>query len=104
MDREARRIELNGVLEAILGSDDVYYQPPESVSMNYPAIIYERDRIKTGKADNIAYMAHTMYRITLVDYEPDSAVIDKLLKLPYCNHIGHNVVDNLNHDIFTIYY
>ena len=104
MEREERRIELNSLLESILGSENVYYQPPESVRMSYPAIIYERDRIRIGRADNIAYRAHTMYRITLVDYEPDSEVIDKLLALPYCTHISHNISDNLNQDIFTIYY
>ncbi len=104
MDREERRIELNGILENILGSENVYYQPPESIRMNYPAIVYERDHIRHGRADNISYRTHTAYRITLVDYEPDSIVIDKLLKMPYCSHVSHNVVDNLNQDIFTIYY
>ena len=36
------RYELHEFLCEILGSRNVYFQPPESVKMKYPAIVYER--------------------------------------------------------------
>ena len=36
----ANRLDLQALLEDLLGSRNVYYQPPESVKMNYPAIVY----------------------------------------------------------------
>ena len=40
------RYELHEFLCEILGSRNVYFQPPESVKMKYPAIVYERTEIK----------------------------------------------------------
>ena len=34
------RLELQNKLEELLGSRHVYFQPPESVKMEYPAIKY----------------------------------------------------------------
>lgn len=39
------RIGLSKLLREILDSDNVYFQPPESLKMNYPAIVYSRERI-----------------------------------------------------------
>jgi len=40
---ENRRIQLHEILCDVLGTRNVYFQPPESVDMNYPAIgIFEK--------------------------------------------------------------
>ena len=39
----ASRLELQDTLETILESRNVYFNPPESIKMNYPAIIYKLD-------------------------------------------------------------
>ena len=46
------RLELQAKLEELLGSEQVYYQPPESIKMSYPAIVYSKSRIETKKANN----------------------------------------------------
>ena len=38
------RIELQTLLEELLGSKNVYYQPPNNLSMSYPAILYSTDK------------------------------------------------------------
>ena len=98
------RLELQAKLEAALGSRNVYYQPPASVTMNYPAIVYSKSGIKTEKADNQLYAKTARYSITVVDRRPDNPIIDELLTWPYCIYDRHYVSDNLNHDTLTLYY
>lgn len=98
------RMDLQVLLETLLGSTNVYYQPPETLKMNYPAIIYSKSRIDTKKADDSTYLKNTRYNIIVVDKKPDNPVIDKLLALQYCSYDRHYPSDKLNHDSLTLYY
>ena len=98
------RLELQNKLEELLGSKNVYYQPPESLKMNYPAIRYSKDGIDSKKADDINYLNHKRYEIIVIDRRPDNSVIDELLKLPMCSYDRPYVYDNLHHDVLTLYY
>lgn len=100
----ASRLELQTKLEELLGSKNVYYQPPESLKMNYPAIVYSKSRIDTRKANNSTYSRNTRYDITVIDKLPDNPVIDKLMELPYCSYDRLYKADNLNHDVLTLYF
>lgn len=100
----ANRLELQAKLEELLGSKNVYYQPPESLKMNYPAIVYSKSRIDTRKANNSTYSRNTRYDITVIDRLPDNPVIDKLMELPYCTYDRPYKADNLNHDVLTLYF
>jgi hypothetical protein len=99
-----KRLELQNVLEDILNSSEVYFQPPESVKMHYPAIRYERDAIENRFADNEVYYQAIRYAITAMYYDPDDDLPIKLSQLPRCRHDRHYKADNLNHDVFIIYY
>lgn len=100
-----RRLGLHERLVDILGSRCVYFQPPESVKLQYPCIVYERYGMKIDKADNSVYTRGVQYRITIVDNSPDSIVVDRLSKaFATIRFIRHYAVDGLNHDVFTIYY
>ena len=98
------RLELHEELVKILGSRNVYFQPPESLKMSYPAIRYVRVPIINEFANNSVYKQSQSYEITLIDYDPESPVFEALSKLPTCRHNRHYQSDNLNHDVFTIYY
>lgn len=100
----ATRIELQTLLETLLGSRQVYYQPPETVKMEYPAIVYSKSRINTKKADNIKYGKMVAYDITVIAKKPDSLILDMLLELPYCSFDRNYKSDNLYHDVFTLYF
>lgn len=100
----ASRLELQNTLENLLGSRNVYYQPPESIKMNYPAIIYSKSNIKVNKANNANYITKTCYEIIVMDTKPDNKVLDKLLNLPYCIYNRYYKADGLNHDVFILYY
>lgn len=100
----ASRLQLQTELEELLGSRNVYYQPPASVRMEYPAIVYSRDNIENVHADNDVYMQKHFYKVTVIDEDPDSEIVEKASKLPACCFDRHYTADNLNHDVFTLYY
>lgn len=100
----ANRLDLHEVLCNILGSKNVYYDPPESVKMRYPAIRYSRDDFDDKHANNGIYMSKTRYSIIVITDDPDSELIEEVKALPYCGYDRHYTSDNLHHDVFTIYY
>lgn len=100
----ATRIDLQNVLEELLGSRNVYYQPPESLKMSYPAIVYSRKTIDNSYANNSVYKQNYAYEITVIDKNPDGEIVNKVSKLPTCRFDRHFKSDNLNHDVFTLYY
>lgn len=99
-----RRHELNAIFEALLGTDQVYFQPPENVKMGYPAIVYERDYRSTQYADNIPYAVKKRYMVTIIDRNPDSEFPDKVAALPFSVFSRHYVVQGLHHDVYSLYY
>lgn len=99
-----KRVELQTILEGILGSRNVYFQPPSTVRMAYPAIVYERSHIEIEHADNLPYQEHKRYQITVIDQNPDSEIPDRIAKLPLCSFVRHYTADNLNHDTFNLYF
>lgn len=98
------RVELQTKLEELLGSRNVYYQPPSTVQLKYPAIIYSKSRIETRKASDSTYGKNIRYEIIVIDKKPDNPVIDKILDLQYCSYDRSYKADNLNHDVLTLYY
>lgn len=99
-----RREELHEILCEALGSRNVYFQPPESIKMKYPAIVYSRDDIDNSFANDSVYMQSLAYSVTVIDSDPDSEIVAKVSRLPRCQYDRHYKTDNLNHDMFTIYY
>ena len=100
----AERENLQTILESLLGSENVYYQPPETIKMRYPAIRYNRSRMDSKYANNKKYSMMDCYELTVISRLPDDPVIKKLLQLPYCSYDRHYESDNLNHDVFTLYF
>lgn len=98
------RLELQAKLEELLGSRNVYYQPPSSIRMRYPAIVYSRKNLDNKYANNQAYLRTRAYKVIVIDEDPDSDIVERVSTFPCCNFDTHYVSDNLNHDVFTIYY
>lgn len=97
------RLELHELLCELLGSRNVYFQPPESVKMKYPAIRYSRNRIENTSADNIVYKQDVSYTITVIDRDPDSEIVERVSTIPRIIYDRSYVADNLNHDVFRLY-
>ena len=99
-----QRIKLQNKLENLLDSKNVYYQPPENLKMEYPAIRYSKSDEEDIYANNIKYLSMSVYDLVVIDKKPDNPVIKKLLELPYSEFDRHYVADGLNHDIIRIFY
>ena len=99
-----RRLSLHQTLVNILGSNNVYFQPPETIKLKYPCIIYSRSTIDQTYADNRSYMAQVKYNITLVTRTPDSELVKAILELPYCSYDRYFASDGLSHDTFVLFY
>ena len=105
-----RRFELHNILCSILGcpieGDECrcYFQPPENVKMKYPAIVYRLDDIESSFANDGVYLSNRRYSITLMDQNPDSELVAKIAELPMCKFNRHFEKDNLNHDVFLLFY
>ena len=104
MSMKRTRLTLQTKLEDLLGSNHVYYQPPENLKMEYPAIRYSKSDEEDIYANNIKYLSMSVYDLIVIDKKPDNPVIKKLLELPYSEFDRHYVVDGLNHDIIRIFY
>lgn len=96
--------DLQTILEDLLGTGNVYFQPPANVQMQYPAIVYHRDSANTEFAGNRPYTYTLRYQVTYIDRAPDSIIPRKIAMLPMCVHSSFFVADGLNHDIFTLYF
>jgi len=100
----ARRVELQALLEVLLEDDSVYFQPPGSQSMTYPAITYKLDDIIPEFADNVPYLHAKRYQVTLITRTPNENFVDALAALPMCVFQRHYVMNNLNHYVYNLYF
>jgi len=98
----AQRQQLQALLKALC--DNVYFQPPSNVTMQYPCIVYQRDTADSRFAGNKLYRYTKRYRVTFISRDPDDDVPDKIAALPLCSFDRSFVADNLHHDVFRLYF
>jgi hypothetical protein len=101
----ASRLILHEELCGILGSKNVYFQPPESVKMHYDAIRYELSNKDIKRAKNGIYKMTNQYSGVVITRDHDTTIPDMLLKhFEMCSFGRPYTADNLNHYPFTLYY
>lgn len=98
------RLELDAILRNILGTNNVYFQPPPTVIMKYPCIVYTRSNMYSTYADDLPYNVTNRYMITVIDPNPDSEIPGKIAQMKTAKFDRHYTSDNLNHDILEIYF
>ena len=98
----APRAQLSQLLNAL--ADNVYFQPPANVQMKFPCIVYKRAQADTRYAGDRSYLLTFRYSLTVIDRNPDSPLVAQVAKLPMCRHTTFFVADNLNHDVFDLYF
>ena len=101
----ADRLSLQNEFEIILDSRNVYFQPPESLKLKYPCIVYALSGINKQNANNVMYKSINEYEVTVIDPDPESRIAhDILAYFPMCRFDRRFVSENLNHSILTLYY
>jgi len=101
---QKQRHDLNELLVALLGSRNVYFQPPDDIRMSYPAFVYKRSDSSTDYADNRPYRRKKQWEITHISDDRDDPTPDKVEELPLCSFDRHFVADKLYHNVFTLYF
>lgn len=100
-----KRTELQNILERINGISKVYFQPPASVSLTYPCVIYNLENGDTRYADNKMYNFINKYQLTFIYKKVSLTIIEDVLSLfEMCKCDKVFVSDNLYHYVFTLYY
>lgn len=98
----APRSELHQLLETF--TEHVYFQPPTNIQIQYPCIIYKRDFADTKFADDQPYSFMLRYMVTVIDPNPDSDIPAMVASLPKSLFNRFYTADNLNHDVFNVYF
>lgn len=97
-----RRQKLHQLLKGIV--DNVYFQPPPNIQLTYPCIIYNRDSVDTKFANDLPYSHMTRYMVMVIDRDPDSEIPAQVASLPRSIYNRFFTADNLNHDVFSLYF
>jgi hypothetical protein len=97
-----RRLDLQNIFLEI--TPHVYFQEPPTKDMAYPCILYKRDDADTKFAGNRPYSFRQRYLVTLITKDPDSDILDRIRALPLCLYDRGYAANNLNHDVFALYY
>lgn len=97
-----QRLDLHTILKGIC--DNVYFQPPPTIRMSYPCIVYNRDDVRIDHADNVSYGRTVRYQVTVIDKNPDSDIPAQLERLPMCAFDRFYTADQLNHDVYNIFF
>lgn len=100
----APRVQLQSLLEELLGSRAVYFQQPSAERMVYPCIVYALDDVDSTYADNTPYNHHNRYKVTVIDGDPDSLIPRKVANLPMSSFDRRFPANDLNHDVFNLYF
>ena len=100
-----RRLDLHEKLKNIIGNDNVYFQPPASVQLSYPCVIYSIGSGDAKHADGMVYSYINNYDLLFIFKKPNIEIIEQVLGvLPMCRMTRAYVADNLNHYAFSVYY
>lgn len=96
--------EFQQFLTEKLGTGNVYFQPPPTVMMSYPAFKYNLSGIKTAHADNIHYLQKKQYTLTYISYDSDDPMVDTISGWQFCSFDRSYAANNLNYFVYTIFY
>lgn len=97
------RLDLHNELLSFL--PNVYFQPPETIQMIYPCIVYSKVEKYEMFSNDKLYTSIQGYHIIVIEHDPDSTVADEINKYFYnCTIEQYYTVNNLNHTTLTLYY
>lgn len=100
---DQKQTKLHEMLVNAASPYPVYFQPPMTLRLQYPCLVYQLDRISARHANNLPYHADRSYTMTFITLDPVNTVKDKLALLPKCRMNRFYTAENMNHYTYTIY-
>lgn len=109
MDHTQKRVQcLSPKLHELMaqfGADNVYFQPPESVKIVYPCVVYREGGESVRHADNKRYNAKRRYVVTFIDRDPDSRIPECFSnRFIYSSLVNKFTLEGLNHWVYDLYF
>ena len=99
-----KRMQLQVELERLVGRN-VYFQPPASVQLVYPCVIYSLSAGDIKRADNSVYTYTNRFELIFIYRQSNLEIIEKVLQaFPMCSVSRVYIIDNLYHYVFNLYY
>ena len=102
---EANRLELREKLSQFMldcgETPKLYFQPPESVKLEYPCMIYHLRTMSSRKANNRPYHKTIGFDITYITRSHSSKVPDRMLDEPLFSFDRYYTAENLHHYAYT---
>lgn len=101
--RKRSREEVHEFLVNLSGyGNNVYFNPPETVKMHYPCLVYNISDLGSRHADNRPYFRYDRYTVTHIYSKISQDSVSKLLAdTEGFDFDRHFYADNLYHDVFT---
>lgn len=97
------RIEMQELLEGIIGNSNVYFQAPPNVGMKYPAILYSFENFDRRDADNKPYILSGRWQITHMYKSIKNDLKEKFIfEIPNCSFDRRIVTDGIYNDYYII--
>lgn len=95
---------LKRIIEESGTSTTLKYEKASNLNnFKYPLLMFKRSSYLSVRADNALYGMHEKFTVTHIQETNDDVLNKLLLTLPMCSHDKAFYVDNLLHNVFTIY-
>ncbi len=99
------REQLHETLVNMLGSRNVYFQPPEGQTLKYPCIIYEFNSPDTRNADNKKYIVVKKYHVKHIYKKLSDSLEGSFFDVfMMVSHDNRMIADSMYNDDYTLYY
>lgn len=104
MGQNRTRVELHHKLVSMLGSNNVYFDPPENFKLQYPCIVYYLEGLADSSADNQVYRRMRRYSLTYITPIAEDPFAEELADIRYCTLNRPYTVSDLYHWAYTLFY
>ena len=100
-----KRVDIQDKFKFLLGSNNVYYQPPANLKMKYPAIVYSLDGLDVKRFDNTRLINKNCFSVTHIYRNESENLVETMLKnFEYISFDNRSIVDGIYNDHYTIYW
>ena len=102
---ESKRLELHKLLKLHSTIQNVYFSPIDSVSLNYPAIVYSETDRTDIYANDYVYLFNVSYTVVVIDRDPVfvTQTVDAFkVNFPYSTVKTTYIKNNLYHKVLVI--
>ena len=97
------RLEIQQMLEDVLGSSNVYFQAPPNTGMKYPCIVYKFVRFNVTHADNQPYLVSGHWEVHHMYKNPKNDLKEKFIFDIFCCTFDRRLVaDGVYNDYYII--